>query len=144
MTGRFVIDTNVLVHAYDADRARRGRAIEVLRHAARNDGAIPAQVLAELASVCVRKLGLDVSRIDRRVRELESSFTILPLTSFVVREALRGVATHGFAHYDAQVWAAARLGQFDTVLSGHVQTGAEIEGVRFVDPFDLALDVAAL
>lgn len=59
-------------------------------------------------------------------------------------EVLRGVQEHNFSYYDAQVWAAARLGQVAGILSEDFNTGATIEGVQFVDPSDSAFDVTIL
>jgi predicted nucleic acid-binding protein len=144
LSGRLLVDTNILIYAYDADVQRSTRALQVIAAAARNDGALPAQVLAEFASVALRKIAIEHATIEKRIAELTSSFTILPLTEMVVREALRGVRTHQFAYYDAQIWAAARLAQIPFVLSEDFSTGAEIEGVSFVNPFDETVDLNTL
>ena len=144
MSGRFLVDTNVLVYAYDADIDRRQKALEVIGRASRHDGALPAQVLAEFASVALRKIALDPKAVAKRVAELTASFTVLPLTELVVTEALRGVQVHQFAYYDAQIWAAARLAQIPFVLSEDLSTGTEIEGVSFLNPFKETLDIATL
>ena len=145
MRGRLLVDTNVLIYAYDADVQRSRRARQVIADAARNDGALPAQVLAEFATVALRKIAIEHATLEKRIAELVSSFTILPLTEMVVSDALRGVRTHRFAYYDAQIWAAARLAQIPFVLSEDFSTGAEIEGVTFLNPFeDETLDIASL
>jgi predicted nucleic acid-binding protein len=144
MTARVLLDTNVLVYAYGAATDRRRRSLDVIGHAARNDGALPVQVLAEFASVALRKIALDPVTIDNRIAELTSLFMILPLNEFVVREALRGVRTHRFAYYDAQIWAAAKLAQIPYVISEDSQAGAEIEGVAFLNPFERRLDLTTL
>ena len=69
---------------------------------------------------------------------------MLPLTGPVVLEALRGVRDHSLSYYDAQVWAAARLGQVDAILSEDFNPGAVLEGVRFVNPFDPAFEPSSL
>jgi hypothetical protein len=58
------------------------------------------------------------------------AFPVLPLTGPVVLEALRGVREHLLSHYEAQIWAVARLGQ--------------VAGVSFTNPLDPAFDLAAL
>lgn len=144
MSGRFVIDTNVIVYLYGRDGERRARARQVIDEAARHEGALPAQVLAEFASVALRKIRLDHATLQKQIDDLTSSFIILPLTEVVVREAVRGVRAHGFAYYDAQIWAAARLAQVPFVLSEDFSTGAEVEGVSFLNPFEGPLDIATL
>ena len=144
MSGRIVIDTNIIVYLYGRDGERRARARQVIDEAARHEGALPAQVLAEFASVALRKIRLDHTTLQKQIEDLTSSFTILPLTEVIVREAVRGVRAHGFAYYDAQIWAAARLAQIPFVLSEDFSTGAEIEGVSFVNPFDETVDLSTL
>jgi predicted nucleic acid-binding protein len=144
MSGRLLVDTNVLVYAYDPDVQRSTRALQVITDAARNNGALPAQVLAEFATVALRKIAIEHATLETRIAELTSAFTILPLTEMVVREALRGVRAHRFAYYDAQIWAAARLAQIPFVLSEDFSAGSEIEGVSFLNPFEGKLDIATL
>ena len=144
MSGRFVIDTNVIVYLYGRDGERRARARQVIDEAARHEGALPAQVLAEFATVALRKIRLDHTTLQKQIDDLTASFIILPLTEVVVREAVRGVRAHGFAYYDAQIWAAARLAQVPFVLSEDFSTGAEVEGVSFLNPFEGTLDIATL
>jgi len=60
---------------------------------------------------------------------------MLDHTPLIVLEAARGVRDYQFNYWDAQIWAAARLNQIDTILSEDFNTGAMIEGVRFVNPF---------
>lgn len=104
------------------------------------------QALSEFSNVCLRKLQppLAPEEIRLEVERLSSAFPVLPLTPLIVGEALRGVKEHNFSYYDAQVWAAARLGQLPAVLSEDFNPGAVIEGVRFLDPFDPEFEIAAL
>jgi predicted nucleic acid-binding protein len=58
MSLRYLIDTNILVYLHDPNEpAKRARAGAVIQHlAAAQSAAIPAQVLAEFASVTLKKL----------------------------------------------------------------------------------------
>ena len=62
----------------------------------------------------------------------------------MVLEALRGVEEHTLSYYDAQIWAAARLGQVGVVLSEDFNPGAVLDGVSFANPLDPAFDLAGL
>lgn len=138
MTVSFVLDTNVLVYAHDDGSADKyQRAGDLIHQLASHGGAaVPAQVLAEFASVCFRKLvptpTSDV--VLEEIERLEAAFPVLPLHAGVVREAIRGVRDHRFAYCDAQIWAVARLAQAPFVLSEDFPVGARIEGVTFLDP----------
>jgi predicted nucleic acid-binding protein len=54
------------------------------------------------------------------------------------------VNDYQFSFWDAQIWAAARLNHIPVVLSEDFNSGAVIEGVRFVDPFEQDFELAAL
>lgn len=148
MKARYLLDANVLVYTLDSrELEKRERAKEVLRRTAlMGSGVLPVQALSEFSNVCLRKLRptLAPEEVRLEVERLTLAFPVLPLTPLVVSEALRGVQEHSFSYYDAQVWAAARLGQVAGILSEDFNTGATIEGVQFVDPFDSAFDVMIL
>ncbi|MDP9476197.1 MAG: PIN domain-containing protein [Actinomycetota bacterium] len=145
---RYLFDTNVLVYAVDSrDPAKRDRARDAIRRAvAAGSAVLPAQALSEYTNVRLKKLrpSPDPGAIAREVERLLLAFPVLPLTGPVVLEALRGVRDHRLSYYDAQVWAAARLGQVGVVLSEDFNPGAVLEGVRFVNPFDPAFEPSSL
>lgn len=142
----YLLDTNVLVYALDPrDPRKRQRARWLLdRLIELGSGAIPAQALAELANVTLRKLGLPAADAYRQVERLETIFPVYPLTPAIVLEALRGVRDHQLSYFDAQVWAAAKLHQASIVLSEDFASGSTVEGVRFVDPFGPEFEVTTL
>ena len=148
MATRYVVDTNLLVYALDRrEPEKRERAREVLqRVGGAGTAALPTQVLSEFANACLRKLEPrpDPETIRREVERLMLAFPVLPLSAPVVLEALRGVREHLLSYYDAQIWAAARLGQVAVILSEDFNTGAVLDGVSFANPLDPAFDLAAL
>jgi predicted nucleic acid-binding protein len=134
-----LIDTNVLVCAYDrSEPDKQRRALEVLDALARSgDGRLSAQVLSEFFVNVTRRIAapLTTAQACERLQHYVQIWPVVPLTSQVVLEAVRGVQQYRFNFWDAQIWAAARLSQISTVLSEDFNPGAVIEGVRFVDPF---------
>jgi predicted nucleic acid-binding protein len=148
MAVRYVVDTNLLVYTLDRrEPEKRERAREVLRRVGgAGSAALPAQVLSELANACLRKLEPrpEPEAVRREVERLMLAFPVLPLTGPVVLEALRGVREHMLSYYDAQIWAAARLGQVGVVLSEDFNPGAALDGVSFTNPLDPAFDLGAL
>ena len=145
---RYVVDTNLLVYALDRrEPEKRERAREVLRRVGRNGtAALPAQVLSEFANASLRKLEPkpEPEAVRREVELLMLAFPVLPLTGPVVLEALRGVKEHLLSYYDAQIWAAARLGQVGVILSEDFNPGAVLDGVLFTNPMDPTFDPATL
>ena len=73
IAGRCLVDTNVLVYAYDrSDRAKQKRAFEVLdRLAISGRGALSAQVLSEFFVVVTRKIP-DPMPVEDAVRSVEN------------------------------------------------------------------------
>jgi predicted nucleic acid-binding protein len=144
---RYLLDANVLVYLHDGrDDVRQRRAHEVVHHLGRTRrGVLTAQVLGEFASVALRKLSppMPVSDVRAQVERFRRRFPVHPVTAPVVEEALRGVEEHRLGYWDAQVWAVARLHQIDVVLGQDTRPGS-LDGVRWLDPFVEAVDVAQL
>lgn len=139
MGARALVDTNVLVYAYDrAEPEKQRRALEVLDLLAISGaGAISTQVLSEFFVAVTRKIAAPLSVPDAydRVKNYLQSWTVLDLTGLIVLEAARGVRDYQFSFWDAQIWATARLNQIPVVFSEDFNVGQVTEGVRFVNPF---------
>jgi len=147
-TAEILIDTNVLVYAYDPrDRVKQRRALAVLRRlVAVGRGKISTQVLGEFCAATTTKLNPPLTRaeaVDQTVA-LAATWPILLVTPFIVFEAARGAAQHRLPYWDAQLWATARLNQIPAILTEDFADGGLLEGVRFVNPFADAFDPAAL
>lgn len=143
---RYAIDTNVLLYAVDASEPRKQlRAIDVIARL-NLSAVLPAQLFAEFARVSMQKFRppLPVATVLEQVRAYAQRFAVYPLTPAVVEMAVRGVRDHGFSYFAAQIWAAARLGGADTVLSEDSASGSTVGGVAFADPFGLDFDVESL
>ncbi|NNJ11671.1 PIN domain-containing protein [Chloroflexales bacterium ZM16-3] len=139
MRVRVLVDTNVLVYAYDrADPHKQQQAIAVLDQLAQHDaGALTTQILAEFFVTVTRKLAAPLSAADAytRIENLLLAWTVYESSGLVVLEAARGVRDHQLSYWDAQIWATARLYQVPVVLSEDFASGSTREGVRFVNPF---------
>ena len=139
MSDKVLVDTNVLVYAYDrSEPEKQRRAMEVLDYLAVSGmGAISTQVLSEFFVAITRKIPapLSVAEAYERVENYLQAWDVLDVTGMIVLEAARGVRDHQFNFWDAQVWAAARLNQIPVVFSEDFNVGQVTEGVRFVNPF---------
>ena len=148
MTVSPLLDTNVLVYALDlAAVGKQQRSVDTMDRLAQNGlGCLSTQVLGEFFRVATQKLTrpLSAAEAHRQVSRLIEAWPVLPVTSFIVLEATRGVRDFGLAYWDAQLWATARLNQIGLVLSEDFQDGCLIDGVRFLNPFSPSFDVAAL
>lgn len=140
-----LVDTNVLVYAYDrTERDRQRMALAVLDRLYRaGRGAFSTQVLAEFYSVVTRKLNEPLPPTEARahIENYLTSWPVLPLTPLVILEALRGATEHQLSYFDAQLWAVARLNQLTTIVSEDFSDGSIVEGVQFLDPFTSELNL---
>lgn len=148
MSARIVVDTNVLVYAEDADEpVKRVIARPVLnRIVGEQRGALPIQVLGEFSAVMGRKFAhrMPFTELDRRLSFFEDAYEILPLDVGTIRKAVRAMVDHQLPYFDATIWASARLADATVVLSEDFDSGTQLEGVRFVNPFAKGFDLDAL
>jgi predicted nucleic acid-binding protein len=145
IAGRCLVDTNVLVYAYDrSNPAKQKRAFEVLdRLALSTRGVLSAQVLSEFFVVVTRKIPNPLSVADavRSVENYLRAWHVLAITPPLIYEALRGTEQSRMSYWDALIWATAKLNQISIILSEDFQDGRLLEGVQFVNPFARALDL---
>jgi len=140
-----LIDTNVLVYAFDQnDTQRQDRALGLLQQLELSGtGRLSVQSLAEFFSAATRRLRPPLTPAEALIQleRLSSAFQVFDLTMQVVLEAARGVRDHQLAYWDAQLWAIARLNQVAAVFSEDFSSGTSLEGVRFVNPFAPSFDL---
>ena len=147
---RLLVDTNVLVYAYDPrDRLKQDVASVLLRELVLSERAVvSAQCLSEFFAVSTRRLPEPLTSVEalEQVERLSRACRVLDVTAAVVLEACRGVATHALSLWDALIWAVAKLNQVPYLLTEDGQHGRYLEGVRFLNPFrgDFSLDAYLL
>lgn len=138
MSARILVDTNVLVYAYDrSEPEKQAQAAAVLDQLLiTGAGILCTQVLAEFFVAITRKISqpLPVERAFDSLNNYAASWEVLGLNSVNILEAARGVRDHSFSYFDAQIWAVARMNQVPVVFSEDFNP-SWIEGVQFVNPF---------
>lgn len=139
MTGKFLIDTNILVYAYDrSEIEKQKKAADVLDMLIANDaGVLSIQTLSEFFIVATKKIPspLTINEAHSSIANYIRSWQIIDVNSFIVLEAIRGVKAHNFSYWDSMIWTAARMNQIANVLSEDFSDNSVIEGVRFINPF---------
>jgi len=144
----FLVDTNVLVYAYDpGDATKRARAITVVDQlGSQQRGALSAQVLSEFFVTVTRKIEppLTAEEAGQSVTNYMRSWLVYEITARAVVEAIRGVRQHQLSYWDSLIWATAKLAGVSTVLSEDFSDGQLIEGVRFRNPFGENFDQTLL
>lgn len=130
------LDSNVLVYAEAAgDDARLRRARLVVEWALRRRVVLPAQVLAELYRVLVRKLTLTASEARTRVERYQRVAVVAPTISSTIAAALDLAAAHRLQIFDAIILAASAEAGCRLLLSEDMQDGFVWRGVTVANPF---------
>ncbi|MCX7925731.1 MAG: PIN domain-containing protein [Fimbriimonadales bacterium] len=135
-----MVDTNVLVYAYDTrEPQKQSVAIALIEKLARESRlAISVQSLNEFYSVVTspRKLiQMPHERAESIITTLCEVAIVLSLTPEVVARALQGVRRFHLAFWDALIWAVAKDNNVSIVYSEDFNSGATLDGVTFLNPF---------
>lgn len=142
MSGRFFLDTNLLIYAIDAtDRGKQTIAQKWIATAHESgDGLVSYQVVQEWFNVVLRKAAVPLSpdeaaTVYRQLIEplwrIQSSRELLDLALDLHRR-------DSISWWDSLIVSAAVQGGCDTVLSEDLQHGRKIRGVKVVNPFRAA------
>lgn len=136
MTGRYFVDSNVLVYADDRSAGpKRERARELIREVMRTrKGVLSLQVLQEYFAVATRKLGISAAAARRRV-ELLGGLDVVILRVEDLLAAIDLHRLHGFSIWDALVVRAALNAGCRILYSEDFQEGRRIDGLQVVNPF---------
>lgn len=144
----FLVDTNVLVYAYDPrDLKKQARAQELLQHlVSRSLAVLSVQCLTEFfRTVCWRlPEPLSPEEAIRQVILLAQACQVLDMTTGVVLEGCRASNVYQMALWDALIWASAKVNQIPAVLTEDADHDKVLEGVQFLNPFHSGFDMAVL
>jgi predicted nucleic acid-binding protein len=130
-------DTNVLVYGLDeAAGHRHRRAKQLVAHCLETQTMfLPAQVLAEFASVALRKLALDPADVEARIGDLRLVAIIEPYTDLDVGAAIGLVDRARLSFWDAlAVTVCDRVG-VPVLASEDMQDGLRVGRTTVLDPF---------
>lgn len=133
------LDSSILVDCADGhDPARQQLCRSHLRALRNADRAVVStQVLQEFFSVATGKLGLSVDH----ARELVHGFRHLPtvvVTPDLIEQAIGCHQADGISFSDALIVVAAASAGCAALLSGDLNAGQTIRGVRVISPADAA------
>ena len=143
-----LIDTNILVYVEDpADERKQDLARAVVDELVSSGAAtLSVQCLNEFYRAVRWKLQPPLGPLEamRQVERLTHNCRVLPLTPSAALEAMRACDQYSMAFWDSLIWAVAKEGGVPYLLTEHLDDGAIVEGVRFVNPFSASFDVASL
>ncbi len=138
MSGRYFLDTNVVVYGFDSSQpAKRARSRELVAGALGGAGTISFQVVQEFLNVALRKFATPMTTAEAREY---LDLVLLPLCRVfpepdLYREALALRGRWGFSLYHAMIVAAAIQGGCTTLFTEDLQDGQRIGELRIENPF---------
>ena len=139
MSGRFFLDTNIFVYAFDPNAPSKAKkAGDLIRRAAdTGEGIISYQVVQEFFSVAFRRFAHPMSEAEAEQYLITVLRPLLAVHSSlaIYFEALRMRERHRISWYDSLIVAAALEGRCEKLYSEDFQHGQKIEGLRIENPF---------
>jgi predicted nucleic acid-binding protein len=137
---RALVDTNVVVYAYDLDDPRKHDIARELLEQLSNQHrlVLSTQVLNEFCSVMMspkRKKTLAPDELAVILRELGATGEVVPVIPTLTFRALDAIPRHALSFWDALIWSAAVENMVGIIYTEDFQDGREVEGVRFINPF---------
>ena len=132
MSGKFFLDTSILIYVISLGDARAAKAEKLLA----DGGYISVQVLNEFAAVAYRKLKMPW----HEVRDALSAVRTLceppvPLSVETHEAALEIAEQYGYHIHDALILAAALGANCDTLYTEDMQDGQRIGEITIRNPF---------
>jgi len=139
MSGRFFLDTNIFVYAFDAAAPAKARkAARLVRDAVdTGKGIVSYQVVQEFFNVALRRFAqpMGVAEAEQYLITVFRPLLAIHSSPALYVEALRIAGKHRLAWYDSIIVASALEGQCDMLYSEDFRHGREINGLRIENPF---------
>jgi predicted nucleic acid-binding protein len=102
-----LVDTNILVYAHDFSAGKKNRqSIEILDELrASRAGVLSTQVLMEFVRAVTGNIPnpMSMKSAASQARLFLATWPVVPITGFIVEEALQGVISHRLSLWDSQV-----------------------------------------
>ncbi len=138
-TGRFFLDTNILVYTFDDTVPElRARARELVEVALTTGlGMISYQVAQEFLNVATKKFAVPLDRADRNeyIEQVLAPLCRVWPTMALYRQASEVVSASGFGFYDSLIVASAMAGGCTTLYTHDMQAGRQFGTLTLADPF---------
>jgi predicted nucleic acid-binding protein len=126
------LDTNVIIYAYSADRAKKTVALNLLS----GSPTISTQVLNETVSVFRRKNFMADAAISMAIDDLSAWCRVIRIDVGTIKRALDLTSRYQFSYYDALIASSAIEAGCAILYSEDMQHGQTIDGtLKIANPF---------
>ena len=126
-----------MIYAIDKDAEEKQLiSISLIERCALNyDCVLTLQSLSEFYAAATRKGKVTHTQAEAQIKDWQLLFpTILPSTR-TVEYALKAVDEHTLSFWDSMLWSVASENGVSELFSEDFQSGRELKGVRFTNPF---------
>ena len=137
MSALELLDTNVLVYAYDPGDLRKQQIAQgLVRRAMAGEIVASSQVLGEFAATLLHKL-MPPAKPDDVMALLDTlaPIKLVPIDGDVVLRAVQAHAQYGVHFYDGMILAAAERGACKKIWSEDLNAGQQYFGCVVENPF---------
>lgn len=136
MTGKFFIDTNILIYSIDNHYPKKKRICRELiaKVFEDNSGVISTQVLQEFYYTAVHKLKSDPKTIKALLKSFED-FEIVQINTTLIYNAIDCSIANKISFWDALIISAAESANCNKLFSEDLNSGQIINGVEILNPF---------
>jgi predicted nucleic acid-binding protein len=139
MSGRYFLDTNVLIYSFDGNHpAKAQRAVDLIRDAlATNKGVISYQVVQEFFNFALRRAARPMTMPDaeRYLDQVLWPLLAIHSSQFLYAEALHLHSRFQLAWYDSLIVAAAMQANCDILYSEDLHDGQRFGKMQVKNPF---------
>jgi predicted nucleic acid-binding protein len=139
MSGKFFLDTNIFVYAFDLSAPKKAeRAGKLIVQAIRTrSGIVSYQVVQEFFNVALRRFAHPMTSVDAEQYLITTFRPLLAVHSShaLYGEALRIAARFKLSWYDCLIVASAIEGECDILYSEDLQHGQRFGNLQISNPF---------
>jgi len=143
-----LIDTNILVYMHDPrDKDKQSRSSAIVNELAKAGVAVlSVQCLTEFYRAMRWRIpeSLAAAEAFQEVSGYARNCRVLSLTPTAALDAMRACEQYSMSFWDSLIWAVAKEGGVPHLLTEDFDDGAEVEGVQFVNPFEVSFDIESL
>jgi predicted nucleic acid-binding protein len=146
MTGRVFVDTNILIYALDPDDPQKRQvSADLLRRTISNRTlTLSPQSLNECYRVLTQRRRLMPLEQARGFIRVLAPWAIAPLDARTTERAFAVQDEMNTSWWDSLMVAAALLAECRVFISGDLQNGREVSGMRITSPFAGATDAPSV
>jgi predicted nucleic acid-binding protein len=140
MSDKFLIDSNIIVYAYDKNEpAKQSIAQKILTSAIKEEFAIlSVQVLGEFFVVVTRRIKNPLSVYEaEKIVNILATLPVSEIDLLLVKRAIETQKEYGISYWDSLIMATAERAGCSKVLSEDLNEGQIYNNVIVENPFNL-------